>query len=154
MQLILAALLLPLSLALPVPSSEEAPAAEESIISPNSCPGVCANLSSPVCGKIEDGVYTIFDNACFLRKANCDGLSFIGVPLETCFETQVTEDDNYVPEEDEHDSDEDNDDALETADHPHRPPKGHPGRKKGHRKGNKKDNSKGKKKGKKIFGKI
>lgn len=88
MQLILTTLLLPLSLALPVPSPE-APAAEESIVPPNACPGVCANLSSPVCGQNVDGVHTVFDNACILRKANCDGLSLVQVPLEECSDTQV-----------------------------------------------------------------
>ncbi|OJJ88707.1 uncharacterized protein ASPGLDRAFT_54702 [Aspergillus glaucus CBS 516.65] len=147
MQLILATLLLPLSLTLPVPLSKEAPTAEESIIPPNSCLGVCAKLSSPVCGRNADGVLTTFNNACLLRKANCDGLSLVQVPLEECSDTQVTR--NNDPDDEEEDGDGDN--ALETADHPFRPPKGYPGKKKGHKKGNKKDNSKGKKKGKKVW---
>ena len=89
MQLILATLLLPLSLTLPVPLSKEAPTAEESIIPPNSCLGVCAKLSSPVCGRNADGDLTTFNNACLLRKANCDGLSLVQVPLEECSDTQV-----------------------------------------------------------------
>lgn len=84
MKLIFAAILLPLSLALSVPAPE-APAPEESI----ACPGVCANLLSLVCGKNADGFYTVFDNACTLRKANCDELSFVQVPLEECSDTQV-----------------------------------------------------------------
>lgn len=89
MQLILVTLLLSLSLAITVPSFEEAPAAEETIISPNSCAGVCDELSYSICGKNADGAFTIFDNACLLRKANCDGLSFVQVPREECSDTQV-----------------------------------------------------------------
>lgn len=79
MKFLLTAILIPLSLALPVPEgANEAEAAAN-------CPSICPLSFDPKCGKDAQGGVNLFSNDCYLQVANnCYNRGYQEVSLSEC----------------------------------------------------------------------